>query len=61
MKTFIVVQDGAYGISFEIVRAESKERAMELTGGEKWGYAIDLSEYDSWEEGIVYTEPPTGG
>ena len=60
MKTFIVVHDGAYGISFDIVRAESEEDAKTLVGSID-GYCYDMSEYNNHPRGVVYSEQPTGG
>lgn len=58
---YIAVYDGAYGISFSIIKAESLEMAKELAGD----YAqsvIDLSDYDNATMNmILWTEQPTGG
>ena len=64
MYPFIVVNDGAYGISFDIVMADTPEEAYKLSGATSafWELSvIDLRDYASRRNEVVYTEQPTGG
>ena len=66
MYPFIVVQDGAYGISFDIVMADSPLDAQIISRGEHkvsldWFTAIDLRDFADKRNMVVYTEQPTGG
>ena len=64
MFPFIVVNDGAYGISFDIVMADTPEEAYKLSGATNafWELnVIDLRNFADQRNRVVYTEQPTGG
>jgi len=65
MYPFIVVNDGAYGISFDIVMADTPHEAYCLSnngGSSNWELCvIDLRDYANRRNEVVYTEQPTGG
>lgn len=62
LETFILVEDGAYGISFTIVRAESEKEARELSGiTSSDSPCYNFSEFSDSPKGVVYVEEPTGG
>lgn len=69
VRTFVVVSDGAYGISFTIVRCLSPDAALNMVcGDDQWHRSIshvvnieELIQSNNPDFGIIYEQLPTSG